>query len=177
MKNYLTKRLQYVKYGTFDSNILPITMVIPQGSILGPFFFDIYINDFPQVSDTFRFLMYADDSTLYCSINDYNSDSLNIELNNINVWLKTNIFLNVDKTKYLILTSQTEPQWNLDLTINNIPISRVIEFNFLGIKLEESLTWNNQIDMIACKIPKIIVIWPSRLDILPKKMSSDSIFK
>ena len=69
LQSYLSERYQYVEYNGHRSNTLPISTGVPQGSVLGPLLFLIYINDLPMVTDVFNMLMYADDTTLYCNIN------------------------------------------------------------------------------------------------------------
>ena len=64
VKSYLTNRKQYVKLNEVNSNLLPINTGVPQGSILGPLLFIIYINDFTRASSIFDFICYADDTTL-----------------------------------------------------------------------------------------------------------------
>ena len=78
LQSYLSERCQNVEYNHHRSNTLPISTGVPQGSVLGPLLFLIYINDLPMVSDVFNILMYADDMTLYCNINKNISE---IEIN------------------------------------------------------------------------------------------------
>ena len=68
IKSYLNNRYQFVEYDGVQSTMLPISTRVPQGSILGPLLFIIYINDFPNASRLFNFIMYADDTTLSCTI-------------------------------------------------------------------------------------------------------------
>ena len=67
--SYLPDRWQFVDFGWHKSRYLPVTTGVPQGSVLGLLLFIIYINDLPLVSNVFDMLMYADETTLYCNIN------------------------------------------------------------------------------------------------------------
>ena len=71
LTSYLKDRYQYVIYNRETSNILIIRNGIPQRSILGPHFFSIYINDIIKASTIFNYIMYADDTTLYCKLEDF----------------------------------------------------------------------------------------------------------
>ena len=100
-ESYLNERQQYVDFDGTPSNYNRILTGVPQGSILGPLLFIIYINDIAQSSNHFNFIIYADDTTL-CSTLKINADAtqLNMELNNVSRWLNLNkLSLNVKKTK------------------------------------------------------------------------------
>ena len=87
LKKYLSNRSQYVEFNGQISNTLPISTGVPQGSVLGPLLFLIYINDLPLVSHIFDMLMYADDTTLYCNINN----------NIINLLFQTIVHMDIKK--------------------------------------------------------------------------------
>ena len=101
-KDYLQNRTQYVSYDKTNSDMYRISTGVPQGSILGPLLFIIYINDLCNASRLFRMIIYADDTTLYSTLDvfgNYISKNLNIELTKIADWLKLNKFsINIKKT-------------------------------------------------------------------------------
>ena len=95
---------KYVQYENADSGLLEVKTGIPQGSILGPLFFSILINDLVNCSTKFQFLMYADDTTIYFNLNDFpvinREVKINSELEKVNTWLKLNkLAINVGKSK------------------------------------------------------------------------------
>ena len=76
-ESYLSNRRQYVEIDEMQSETLPVKIGVSQGSILGPLLFTIYINDFPHVSSIFKFIMYADDTTLSSTLNHFTDSTQN----------------------------------------------------------------------------------------------------
>ena len=125
MKSYIENRKQFQQFNECISEMKAIHKRVPQGSILGPLLFLIYINDIPNSCSLFNFLMYADDTTLYFCLKDIDSVNkeqvLNNELKSVHLWLSAKkLTLNVNKSKYMLFSKHknTQPP-KVNLQINN----------------------------------------------------------
>ena len=162
IENYLTNRQQFVKLRNVKSKLIPMLIEVPQGLILGLLLFSIYINDLPKSCSKLNCIMYADDTTLYSSLETFDINNIerekNYELETVNLWLKANkLSLNVKKTKYMFFHKRkTLPHINLSL--NDVIIKNVSKFNYLGIVIDKHLSWNSHIEMIGLKVSKAIGI-------------------
>lgn len=165
--SYLSNRLQYVEIDSSKSSYLSLSTGVPQGSILGPLLFLIYMNDITESSSYFKFILYADDSTLKSVINtnDKNVTTtetsliINKELERVNNWLAVNkLSLNVKKTKFMVFHTiqKVISPFVPDLKIGNVTLDRVKNFNFLGLTLNENMSWKPHTDIVANKISKYI---------------------
>ena len=159
LKSYLLDRKQYVVYNNCNSNVVDVTTGVPQGSILGTLLFSIFINDLIHVTEKTKCIMYADDTTIYFNLEDFDPATIerdiNSELEKINVWLKLNkLSLNVKKTKSVIFNRKQNQIAEITLSINGEDIENVEHFNFLGMILDEKLSWKNHINMLSKKSQK-----------------------
>ena len=175
MRSYLTNRKQYVVFNGCQSDYSEIYTGVPQGSILGPLFFSIYINDLINVSNRLNVLMYADDTTMYFNLEEFEylnrERDINTELKKVNTWLKLNkLSLNAQKTKLMIFHRKQKQVDEINVQINGTQIERVESFNFLGIMLDENLTWKSHIEMVAKKISKVTGILYRLKNIFPENV-------
>ena len=147
--NYLSNRQQYVEYNDAKSTCNSILTGVPQGSILGPLLFLIYINDLPMVSNVFDMLMYADDTTLFCNMSQTLDESrINLEIDKINIWLASNkLSLNVKKTKCMVFHTTNKKVDYPTLRINNTDRERMTQITLLGIIINSRLNWSNHVDL------------------------------
>ena len=146
LSSYLSNRKQYVMFNNKNSESTEIRTGVPQGSILGLLLFSIYINDLITVSNKLNFIMYADDTTIYFDLEDFEKDNLEHQINDklkrANMWLKLNkLTLNTTKTKSMVVHRKHKQIEPLHFSIDGEVIENVSSFNFLGITLDESLTW------------------------------------
>ena len=160
-ENYLSNRKQYVTYNSIKSTTEKINCGVPQGSILGPLLFLIYINDLSTVSKACMSILFADDTNMFFTGRDLQTMTkvINEELINVQEWLHCNkLSLNVLKTHYIIFTSRNKCANDVDIRIQNVPIERVYATKFLGVQIDAQLTWKNHIEYTCKKLCKCVGI-------------------
>ena len=160
-RNYLTNRRQYTELGGVKSNLSNIKTGVPQGSILGPLLFLLYINDIADITKYLKTIIYADDTTFIADLDNIPKNEqerkINSELQIINLWLKSNkLSLNCKKSKFIVFYKPPRKTVIPELLIDNEKICCVDEFNFLGLTITKHLSWKKHIDKISNKISKII---------------------
>lgn len=161
LKSYLTNRTQYVVMGKHSSEHFDITCGVPQGSVLGPTLFNMYINDIFDVSKSLKFILFADDTTIFCSSENYDDlvSTLNVEMNRVKHWLDVNkLSLNLNKTKIMLFSSSNSSYSEIDLIIDGVQIETVNENAFLGVIIDSNISWKAHIRLIKTKISKSISI-------------------
>ena len=156
---------------------------VPEGSILGSLLFLLYINGLPQASELLNPIMFADDTNLSYSGKNIHSlfNTIDNELSNISHWFGSHkLSLNADKTKFTlfdkVIQKDNIPLVLPTLKINNTLIKRVDHIKFLGVLLDENLTWKNQINLIENKTSKSLGILHPAKFLLNQKSRKDIYF-
>ena len=155
----MVNRKQFIEVNKECSEMKNIENGVPQGSILGPLLFFIYINDKPNARNVFNFL--ADGTTLYCCLEDRNHVNkqaiLNQELNQIHNWLNiaNGLKLNTNKSKYMVFGKPNKNIPIIELHIDTANIDQVKNFNFLGLHVSSDITWNLHMDEVSKKTSRI----------------------
>ena len=156
--SYLKRREQYCQITGVRSSRRVIQCGIPQGSCLGPLLFIIYVNDFPQCLSRSSPNMYADDTTVTYSADDIATlcGDLNEELTNISEWMRSNkLSLNASKSEFLIIGHKRQLngiEKPVQLMIDEDSVRRVHKVKYLGLEVDENLTWNEQYKCLKNKI-------------------------
>ena len=162
-ESYLSNRKQFITYGDKQTNIETITCGVPQGSFLGPLSFLIFVNDLHKMTKYLDPIMFADDTNLFYSHKNIKTlfQIVNSELKLVNEWFLANeLLLNAKKTKYVLFHKvpmrDSLPSQLLTMTFNNIEIKRESSIKFLGVIIDENLTWKSHIEVVENKISKNI---------------------
>ena len=170
LQDYLRGRSQRVKIEDVTSDVLPISKGVPQGSVLGPLFFNIFLNDLFYVIKRAKLSNYADDNQIYFCDRDPQvvKTVINDELALACKWFDDNkLVLNPTKCKALVLS--IKHPLNLNFTINDVQIPCVDHLELLGVVIDNSLHFDKHVTKITKKVGK-------QLDVLCrfKKMLSSS---
>ena len=164
-KSYLSNRKQYCRINGVDSNVNDINVGVPQGSCLGPLLFLLYINDLPCIVKSSKVSMYADDTSIHHSSKDIAQLNavLNEELRGLDRWLKGNkLSLNVAKTCSMLITTKQKKKYltaanqALQPSIREEHIEVICNTKYLGVQIDENLTWKNQIKSVTEKVSRAI---------------------
>ena len=156
LDSYLKERAQYVFNNNENSNPMNMCCGVPQGSILGPKLFILYINDMVDVSNIFKFIIFADDTNLFCTSKDIVSWSVTIcnELMKLEKWFALNkLSLNISKTNYMIFC-KSQVEQNIQISFGNKLINKENETKFLGVIIDDQLNWHSHIKQIVSKLHK-----------------------
>ena len=172
-KSYLGSREQFTSIDKVKSGTRPINCGVPQGSVLGPLFFILFINDLPNCCPLGNVRIFADDTNVF--VHGDNIDELIIASRNIMISLSTwflanKLTLNTDKSSFTIFKS---PRKSIDIppsiSFLNQKIDRVSHIKFLGITLDESLSFKHHINEVCIKLKNLFHVFYSIRGFLSKE--------
>ena len=170
-KNYLTNRVQFTCVNNISSTVAEITCGVPQGSVLGPLLFLIYINDIANAVPNEKVRLFADDTNLFLARNTVPSvvDAANNTMLKLNNWFLANkLSLNTDKTCYMVFPPDTSN--SVKVYVNNVEIQKVTNCRYLGVVIDEDLKWTTHIEGVCNKLVKYTSIFYKLRDKLPGKI-------
>ena len=154
IKSYFSNRTQSVNYGGVSSRASLQSLGVIQGSRCGPLYYDIYSSDLKHLCSEDEFLMFADDTSLIYTGTDLPAltEHVNQRLSVVSDWCKYNkLSLNGNKCKYMLITTKivnSDPTIKLD----DVPVSRVKNFKYLGVQLDHNLKFHDHIEYLCSKM-------------------------
>ena len=153
--NYLKQRLQRVVLHGCTSPWLPVVSGVPQGSILGPILFLLYINGIfnVQLSKGSTLLVYADDILLFKPLSSPSDiQELQDDVDRICEWISLNhLTINVAKSKSMCITRRRSSMLSFTILVNGSPLEKVKCFKYLGLWITDDLTWSCHIESVCCR--------------------------
>ena len=155
--SYLSNRNTFIEINSLKSEEIPINIGVPQGSILGPILFLLYVNNIPEISSFFRTQLFADDTIVSTSGPDFNilKTSTNTELMKLSNWTFANkLTLNASKTEFLVFSNRhyEKNDANLNLLGNIVHSSQTCKY--LGVYLDRDMSFKSHIDHVLKKVSR-----------------------
>ena len=166
------------------SDVLVTTCGVPQGSVLGPLLFLIYINDIFKATTLGKIRLFADDTNIFVIASDLKDlfTLSNQILVDILKWTVCNkLSINLDKTNYMIFKptpyiNNMIKNLNLNIHINNYCLTRVSYFKYLGVWLDEDLNWKVHVNNLVTKINSLIGILYRKKYVVPSQCRKNLYF-
>lgn len=150
IENFLSNRTQFVTANEFDSTYCSVTSGVPQGSVLGPLLFLIYINDLPStITSSIR--LFADDCVLYRTISsDSDLSTLQSDLNKVCNWCVTwQMRLNINKCKTMRISRRFNPTEIFMYKIEGRHLEATKSYKYLGVHITHNLSWETHVNYIV----------------------------
>lgn len=174
IKSYLVGRSQYVYSNNSISSAFKIYSGVPQGSVLGPILFSLYINDLPQVVKYCHSHLFADDYQLYrfAKINEMTEcvTKINLDITSIADWsLNNDLRINAIKTQCIVIsTNDVDLNFIPPVCVKSIPIVYSEVVKDLGLLIDRKLSWENHVNSICKKVNFMLrTLWTTARDLDP----------
>jgi len=171
--SYLDHRSQFVSVDGLNSDMSYIKCGVPQGSVLGPLLFSIYTNDLPKSLSCSKSILFADDTNIFKSSKNLQDiyRQVNSDLGVISEWFFSNrLSLNVGKTHYILFAlHKSKPPPDLSIQLCGVTIDRKQYIRFLGILLDEKLSWHPHVDSVRKKLATSVFMMRRLKNIMPTR--------
>lgn len=150
IESFLFNRTQFVTANEFNSSLCPVMSGVPQGSVLGPLLFLIYINDLP-ISISSSIKLFADDCVIYRNITSPSDHViLQSDLDNISSWCDTWLMkLNTTKCKFMRISRHASDATPTVYSLNDAPLTQVSSYKYLGVHITDNLSWQTHVDHVT----------------------------
>jgi hypothetical protein len=160
IESYLADRKQYVNVLGENSDTLPVRFGVPQGSVLGPLLFLLYINDICNVSNDGKFILFADDTNIFVAADSESAayNKANRILTTVQNYMICNLLhINKKKCCYIYFSpkkckNSNQNPVNLQLSIDGTIIKRVRQAKFLGVTIDDQLSWKPHLELLNKKL-------------------------
>ena len=156
LTSYLTNRYQYVTYGGLNSTLLQVTCGVPQGSVLGPLLFIIFVNDISNVNDLAKYVLFADDLNMFLANKDRKilyQQANQVPLDIYNYCFENMLIINFEKCCYIDFSRGKKGE-DYFIGIFNRKFEQVDNCKFLGVYINSDLNWNDQIRNVINQVSK-----------------------
>ena len=162
-RSYLSNRRQLTVYENFNSDLKNVNFGVPQGGIISPILFLIYVNDIVNCCKESNCVLYADDTSIYTSSPNINElfEKANQSLAKFKCWFDSNkLTLNAKKTHYVLFHRKQRkvPINDCKLYVSSIEVKKVVDTKFLGVVLDCNLSWSHHILNLSRKLAKFAPI-------------------
>ena len=165
IQSFLENRFQFVKLNKSESSKQVVKTGVPQGSVLGPLLFLLYINDLPlHLSPDLISNLFADDSSMHSASDDISDVNIRLQegLDNVNNWcLKNCMSIHPVKTKSMVTTTRQKHQRApllLSLSLGTSNIQQVSEHKVLGVTLDSELNWHSHLNSLSKRLSKNVYL-------------------
>ena len=170
IQSFLSECLQKVVVDGTSSTSVLVTSGVPQGSVLGPILFLIYINDLPECVKHSTVRLFADDCIIHRPITSY-EDTLLLQqdINSLRTWSTVWLMnFNVSKCYYVNVTQSTLNKISTEYYLHDCPLTKVDNCKYLGVVLQSDLNWKKHIDEKVTKANNTLAILRKLLLLRPR---------